>query len=86
MSRARQMVWSAGIGPLFRGVRTFSLEPCDDGSTDFTMEESFSGVVFALVRAKMPDIRTNFEAFSTALGREAESQARQAKLPPGLLA
>ena len=40
---ARRMTWSDGLAGIFRGVRTFVLEPHDDGSTDFVMEEHFSG-------------------------------------------
>jgi hypothetical protein len=74
---ARRMVWSDGIAPLFRGVRTFALVPCGDGSTDFRMEERFSGVVFALLKNKMPDFRPIFEAFATSLSNEAQRLAQQ---------
>jgi hypothetical protein len=36
-----RMTWTGGFSPLFKGVRTFELRPCDDGSTDFVMEEHF---------------------------------------------
>lgn len=74
---ARRMVWSDGVAPLFKGIRTFTLEPRDDDSTEFVMEERFSGMVFALVKAKMPDFRPIFEAFAMALGQAAESQVRK---------
>src|SRR3954469_19736595 len=31
----KRMVWSDGAAPMFRGVRTFTLTPQADGSTDF---------------------------------------------------
>ncbi|HET7925477.1 MAG TPA: hypothetical protein VFL30_11300 [Rhodanobacteraceae bacterium] len=68
----RRMVWSDGVAPLFKGVRTFLLEPRSDGSTDFVMEERFSGAVFALVKAKMPDFAGIFETFAKDLQRAAE--------------
>lgn len=74
---ARRMVWRDGVPPIFKGVRTFSLVPRNDGSTDFVMEERFSGVIFALFRAKMPDFRPIFEAFAAGLGREAEDRAQE---------
>ena len=67
-----RMTWSDGVAPLFRGVRTFSLRPRVDGSTDFTMEEQFSGVVFALVKGSLPDFGPIFERYASDLKREAE--------------
>jgi hypothetical protein len=69
---ARRMMWSDGVPSIFKGVRTFVLEPRDDGSTDFVMEEHFSGLVFALVKSTMPDFRPIFEAYANDLKREAE--------------
>ena len=67
-----RMTWADGIAPVFRGVRTFVLKPRGDATTEFMMEERFSGVVFALVRGVMPDFRPIFEAFAGDLKREAE--------------
>lgn len=67
-----RMTWSDGVAPLFRGVRTFSLRPRDDGSTDFTMEEQFSGVVLALVKRSLPDFGPIFERYASDLKRAAE--------------
>lgn len=68
----RAMIWSDGIAGIFRGVRTFELRPRDDTSTDFIMEEHFSGIVFALTRRMLPDFRPIFEAYAGDLQREAE--------------
>jgi hypothetical protein len=72
----RSMVWSDGIAPIFRGVRTFTLTPHDGRSTDFTMEEHFSGVMFALVKGMLPDFGPIFEAYANDLKREAERAVR----------
>src|SRR5262245_39749912 len=39
---ARRMIWSDGFDPVFKGVRTFVLADCTDGSTEFRMSERFS--------------------------------------------
>jgi hypothetical protein len=75
---ARRMIWSDGFAPLFKGVRAFELESRDDGSTDFAMEERFSGLLFALTKRMLPDFRPIFEAFAGDLKREAERIAREA--------
>jgi uncharacterized protein YndB with AHSA1/START domain len=38
-----QMTWSDGVAGIFRGVRTFRLQEPSDKTTDFMMEERFSG-------------------------------------------
>ncbi len=73
----RRMVWSNGFAPVFKGVRTFNLTPRHNGSTDFVMEEHFSGVMFALTKSMLPDFRPIFEAFATDLKREALRIARE---------
>ena len=52
---ARRMVWSDGFTPIFKGVRTFVLKPRNSESTDFVMEERFSGIMFALAKGMLPD-------------------------------
>ena len=69
----RRMVWSDGVAPLFRGVRTFVLEP-QGATTYFRMEERFSGVVFALTRSLLPDFGPIFETYASDLKREAERE------------
>jgi hypothetical protein len=66
------MTWADGVAPLFRGVRTFALRARSDGSTDFAMEEHFSGIVFAMVKRMLPDFRPIFVAYAGDLKREAE--------------
>jgi len=72
---ARRMVWGDGFAPVFKGVRTFVLKPRNDGSTDFVMEERFSGVLFALTKSLLPDFRPIFEAYANDLKREAQRVA-----------
>ncbi|HTQ64078.1 MAG TPA: SRPBCC domain-containing protein [Puia sp.] len=66
------MVWSNGIAPIFKGTRSFELRPCDNGATEFIMEEEFSGLVFALVKNKLPDFKPIFERYALDLKNEAE--------------
>jgi hypothetical protein len=71
----RRMIWSDGLDAIFKGVRVFTLEPRNDGSTDFAMEEHFSGLVFVLTKGLMPDFRPIFETYANDLKRESESVA-----------
>jgi hypothetical protein len=66
------MTWSDGIVPIFKGSRTFELKQCVDGSTDFTMEEKFSGLIFALVKNRLADFKMIFESYALDLKNEAE--------------
>jgi hypothetical protein len=71
----RRMVWTDGLAAIFKGVRVFTLEPCNDGATDFAMQEHFSGVVFALTKGLMPDFQPIFETYANDLKRESERAA-----------
>ena len=66
-----RMEWSDGVAGIFKGVRSFRLQARNDNSTDFVMEERFSGVVFALTRKMLPDFRPIFESYANDLKREA---------------
>jgi hypothetical protein len=67
-----RMTWTGGFAPMFRGVRTFELKPRNDGSTDFTMQESFSGLMLPLAKSSMPDFGPVFTTYASDLKREAE--------------
>jgi hypothetical protein len=67
-----RMTWTGGFAPLFRGVRTFALQQRDDGSTDFAMEERFSGLMLPLAKGSLPDFGPIFERYANDLKREAE--------------
>jgi hypothetical protein len=67
-----RMTWTGGFSPMFKGVRTFELRPCDDGSTEFVMEERFSGLMLPIVKGSMPDFGPVFERYASDLKHEAE--------------
>jgi len=68
----KQMTWTGGFAPMFKGVRTFNLISRDDGSTDFQMQERFSGLMLPLIKRSLPDFGPIFEAYANDLKREAE--------------
>jgi hypothetical protein len=68
----RHMAWSDGLAAIFKGVRTFRVQARGDTSTNFLMEERFSGVAFALTRKMLPDFRPIFESYANDLQREAQ--------------
>jgi hypothetical protein len=67
-----RMTWTGGFAPLFKGVRTFELKARDDTSTDFTMQERFSGLMLPLVKSSFPDFGPVFERYANDLKNEAE--------------
>lgn len=66
------LVWEDG-GRAFRGVRTFTLTARDDGTTDFTMAEVFTGSMMGMIEGKLPDFRPSFDAFAADLRAAAEA-------------
>jgi len=68
----RSMIWSDGMAPMFKGVRTYTLTPKDDGTTDFAMSEVFAGVMLPMIKGSLPDFAPAFEAYAADLKREAE--------------
>jgi len=68
----QRMTWTGGFAPMFTGVRTFELKPRSDGSTNFVMEERFSGLMLPLVKGSMPDFGPVFEQYASDLKRAAE--------------
>lgn len=68
----RMMVWSDGFAPMFKGVRTFTLTPGDDGSTAFSMVEVISGLMLPMIRRTLPDFGPIFDTYAADLKREAE--------------
>lgn len=57
---------------LFKSERTSTLSPREDGSIEFSTEETFSGLLFPLFSKKMPDLTESFEAFVRGLKGRAE--------------
>jgi hypothetical protein len=68
----RSMMWSDGMAPMFKGVRTFTLTPNADGSTEFFMKEEFSGLMLPMIKGSLPDFAPVFEAYASDLKRTAE--------------
>ena len=68
----KKMVWGDGMAPMFTGVRTFTLIPQADGSTDFRMAEVFSGLMLPMIAGSLPDFRETFERYAADLKSEAE--------------
>ena len=69
---AKRMVWQDGAAPMFKGVRTFTLSPASDGTTEFSMVEVFSGVMLPMIAGSLPDFAPSFEQYAKDLKREAE--------------
>jgi len=70
-----RMVWSGGMPlGLFKGVRTFRMQP-EDGATRFTMREECSGPMLPLIWRSMPDLGPSFEQFASGLKARAEQGA-----------
>lgn len=67
-----RMTWTGGFAPLFKGLRTFALKSRNDGSTDFTMVQHFSGLMFPMVKGSLPDFEPVFKSYAGDLKREAE--------------
>jgi hypothetical protein len=68
----QKMVWRDGAAPMFQGVRTYVLKAKKDGSTDFLMEEIFSGLMLPMIVKSLPDFGPTFEKYAADLKREAE--------------
>ena len=71
----RSMIWSDGMAPMFKGVRTFTLTLNGDGSTEFSMKEEFSGLMLPMIKGSLPDFGPVFETYVEDLKRAAEGQA-----------
>jgi hypothetical protein len=71
----RAMTWSDGMAPMFKGVRTFTLTPKSDGSTEFFMKEAFSGLMLPMIKGSLPDFAPIFETYAEDLKRAAEARA-----------
>lgn len=70
---AQRLVWEDG-GWAFKGVRTFTLTPRGDGTTDVTMAEVLTGSMLGMIEGKLPDFRPSFERFAADLERAAEAE------------
>jgi hypothetical protein len=75
----QKMVWSDGAAPMFKGVRTFMLTKRDDGTTDFSMDEIFSGIMLPMIKGSLPDFGPPFEQYAADLKSEAEKRESRPK-------
>ena len=69
----KRMVWSDG-NAMFKGVRTYTVTPKSDGSTDFTMSEVYTGLMLPMIAGSLPDFIPTFEQYVSDLKREAEKK------------
>jgi hypothetical protein len=71
-SAPERMAWTGGM-PLgvFKGVRTFTLQP-EEGATRFTMREEYTGPMVPLIWPSMPDLQPAFDTFASGLKARAE--------------
>jgi hypothetical protein len=71
----RKMTWSGGMPMgLFKGERTFTLTPQDNGDTEFSLREEFSGPLLPLIGRSLPDLTSAFAQFAAGLKRRAEQE------------
>ena len=69
----KKLVLSGGMPlGLFKSERTHTLTLAEAGTTIFTTEETFSGLLLPLFGRSIPDLTENFEGFVAALKRQAE--------------
>jgi hypothetical protein len=72
----RRMTWIGGMPlGLFKGERTFTLDPGPDSTTRFSMRETFSGPLLPLMRRTMPDFGPSFEQYGAGLKALAEGRS-----------
>lgn len=70
-----RMVWADGMPlGLFKGVRTYTVTPLEEGRTEFTMEEVFTGPLAPLITKAIPDMTESFGMFADGLKKAAESR------------
>jgi uncharacterized protein YndB with AHSA1/START domain len=69
----RRMVFSGGMPlGLFKGVRTYTLEPNAAGGTNFHMREEYTGPLLGMIWKSIPDLGPSFQQFANGLKSEAE--------------
>jgi hypothetical protein len=75
MDPPRRMEWAQGMPlGLFKGVRTYLLEPQGTG-TDFSITEEFSGPLASMIAKSIPDLTDSFNVFADGLKAAAEEAA-----------
>lgn len=72
VARPNRLVWSDGMPlGLFKGERTYRLDE-QDGATEFSMTEQFSGLLSGLITRAIPDLTDSFNLFADSLKSAAE--------------
>jgi hypothetical protein len=70
----QRMVWSGGMPlGLFKGVRTYTLTPQNNGTTQFKMREEYTGPMLPMIWRSIPDLRPSFIQFANGLKQRAET-------------
>jgi hypothetical protein len=70
----RSMRWTGGMPlGLFKGERTFTLNPAGEAGTDFVVREEYTGPLLGPIWRTMPDLGPAFEGFARGLKERAES-------------
>jgi hypothetical protein len=71
----RHMIWSDGMPlGLFKGTRSFDVVARDNGSSEFRMEEVYTGLLAPLITRSIPDMTESFEMFGDGLKTSAEAK------------
>jgi hypothetical protein len=71
----RKMTWTGGMPlGLFKGVRTFVLDPQKNGAVNFTVREEFTGPLLGMMAGSLPDMTQPFQDFVTGLKARAEGK------------
>ncbi|MDB5328225.1 MAG: hypothetical protein JWM57_3794 [Phycisphaerales bacterium] len=74
-SPPHRMVWTGGMPlGLFKGERIYTLTPTGAG-TEFSMRETFTGLMAPLICKSIPDLQPSFNEFAAALQRHVEQTA-----------
>ena len=67
------MVWRLNRWPLLVSERTYRLSVGPHGSTEFTIDEVFQGLLLPLIAKSLPDFGAMFERTATDLKATAEA-------------
>jgi hypothetical protein len=67
---AKQLAVASG-NFIFKGVRTYTLEP-NNGGTRFTMREEYSGAFVEQIWKSIPDLQPSFDRFASGLKKKVE--------------
>jgi uncharacterized protein YndB with AHSA1/START domain len=68
----RRMTWRDGALPMFRGTRTFTVEPEGVSASRFTMREEFRGVMLPVIARSLPDFAPIFDRYADDLKAACE--------------